>query len=353
MRISLVLLLTIATLCLSAQSRKGQLLLAGDTRASFRSFGAFGGNQFWDIGTSRVGFFLSDEILIGAEASLRTNLFSFQNPEDFRINPFLRYYFTELESQKFGYFIQFGIGTFGAFTDFGQTANFETDFHAGFGAEYAIASNLLAEGFLRYNAKAYGLNYTELSLRMNVLVGGEKKGAIAPLLPKDIMINPAGGNVQLGLREREGVSHLIADLTLEGGFMVSKHLLFEAGFLLERDAYRADPGNFEGVRDRPLITQLTGFLGGRILLPTDQLKPYALFRLSHFATTTGFDDEFGQGSTTNSTGLIGLGGGAFVFIADNVAFDFNFKRQLATRQQLFLDQWEGSAGLKIFLRQTK
>ena len=154
MRVALLLVLTAMALCLSAQSRKGQLLLAGDTKANALVVGGFGNNQLWDIGTSRIGYFVSDEILVGVEASLRTNLFAFQTPEDLRINPFLRYYFTELHRNKFGYFLQFGVGTFGAFSDFGQTANFETDFYAGFGAEYAVAPNLLAEGFLRYNAKA-------------------------------------------------------------------------------------------------------------------------------------------------------------------------------------------------------
>lgn len=349
MRSFLILLLTISTICLSAQSRKGQFLLAGDTRANYRGV-ALAGNQFWDIGTSRIGYFFTEDLLLGAEVSLRTNIFSFQTPEDLRVNPFLRYYISELAGDKTDFFVQFGVGTFGAFTDFGSTASFETDFHVGAGIDHAVAPNLLAEGLIRYNAKAFGLNYTEVSLRMNVLIGNETEDEDGPLRAKDIMFNPAGGNAQLGLRGREGVSHLIANLALEGGFMVTDHLLFEAGVLVERDAYRADPGNFEGVRDRPLITQFRGYVGGRFLLPFEGIKPYGQVRLSHFSSTVGYDDQFGRGSTTDASGQLGLGGGAFVFIAENIAFDLGFRRQLALRQ-FFLDQWEGSAGLKIFLRQ--
>lgn len=347
MRITLLLLLTAVSLCLSAQSRKGSLLLAGDTRANYRAI-SLASNQFWDVGTSRVGYFLTEDIVLGAELSLRTNIFAFQTPEDFRINPFFRYYISEITSEKMNYFVQLGIGTFGAFTDFGSAANFETDFHVGAGAEYTLAPNLLAEGLIRYNAKAFGLNYTELSLRMNVLIGKTKEQPSNQLLPRDIMFNPSGGNVLLGLRGRESVTHLIADLNLEGGFMVSKHLLFEAGFLVQRDAYRAEEVSFEGRRNRPLITQLRGYVGGRIFLPIDGVHAYAQARISHFSTTTGFDDEFGRRSTTDAAGQLGLGGGAMVFIAENVAIDFGLRRQLAMRQ-FFLDQWEGSAGLKVFI----
>ncbi len=347
--LSFIFLLIISSL--SAQSRKGSLLLAGDTGADVTAFSNVG-NQFWDAGSSRVGYFLLDELVIGAEVSLRTNLFAFQTPEDFRINPFVRYYLTELEGRKSTFFTQMGVGTFGAFSDFGSTASFETDFHVGAGAEYIVADNLLAEGLLRYNAKAFGLNYTELSLRINVLVGNGSGKTYMPLMAKDIMINPSGGNVQLGVRGREGVSHLIADLRLEGGVFLTNNLIFEAGFTLERDAYRADPGNFEGVRNRPRITEVDVYAGGRFLLPGERLRPYLQARISRFIQRTAFDDQSGQQPVTEGVNLFGLGGGALVFIAKNVAFDFSLRRELAL-QPFFLDQWRGSAGLKVFIAQTE
>lgn len=350
MRLFLSLIALLLTFSLAAQSRKGSLLLAGDTRADVRAATNIS-TQFWDAGSSRIGYFLLDELVLGAEISLRTNIFAFQTPEDFRINPFARYYLTEIEGRKTTLFTQIGFGTFGAFSDFGSTASYETDFHAGVGGELQIADNLLAEGLLRYNAKAFGLNYTELSLRINVLVGNGRGKTEMSLVAKDFMINPSGGNVQLGVRGREGVTHLIADLNLEAGMFLSNNFIFESGFNMERDAYRADPGNSEGVRDRPLITQITGYVGGRLLLPAEGVTPYVQTRLSHFSQTTGFDDQFGRRSSTQSTGQIGVGGGALVFIAKNVAFDLGLRRQFAL-QQFFLDQWEGSAGLKVFISHT-
>ena len=175
-KLLLLTLCLVLTLSLSAQERKGNWYLSGNTQLAYNSTKS-GDDTFSQqtegVGFSsfRSGYFITNRLLLGTrtEYASRSN-----DPNQFGgarnslvFQPFVRYYFLDAGAKPISFFGELGFGTIG----FGEGYGFETDFHLGLGAERALAPGVLATANLNYDANADGINYTNLVIGLNVLSG--------------------------------------------------------------------------------------------------------------------------------------------------------------------------------------
>lgn len=343
-------LITLALLCLtftlSAQSRQGKVLLSGNTSVSVSPVGGLDNGLSWNVNTARAGYFFTDRLLVGTDVDISTIYFNLDFIEQVKFKPFLRYYLANPSNKKINYFAQLGFGTIG---DFEFDTNYETDFHFGAGAEYRYSNDLSAEALLRYNANASGLNFTELSLRINTFIGGGNGKSVNPLLRGALMINPTGGSLQLGLRGRDNTSQFIGDLTLGGGFMVTDHLLVETEINFFRDALASDNVFLSRV-GVPRTTSFGTRVGGRYLLGKGRLRPFAMAGTSLAVFRRAFNDFNGIPITPLSTTTANayLGTGAFIGLTERVVFDGNVIYNAALSDNAN-SNWNLQLGLKVFL----
>lgn len=364
MRLFYALFFSLLAFPLSAQQRAGKVLVSGNTsvglteRNRVDNSGIFFGQPGdpnakvldWRVRSSRVGYHLTERLLFGTDAEVTTIFFNQEYREIIKLRPFARYYFSDRADRRFSFFGQLGFGTFG---DFEYNSSYETDFHFGAGVDYNYGNDLSAEALLRYNANASGLNYTELSIRINTYLGGGNGRPFSGLRKGAIMIDPTGGTLSAGFRGRDDVSRLIGELTVGGGYMITNHLLVEAGGSVCRDATNGnDVFGASGVLTSSSgNTELESYLGARGLLGRARLRPYLMGGVSYRSVRTdattfnGFDLAGETVSTTNAYG----GVGALYGITPRVMVDGGFSYHPALSDNA--DNFQRARlGLKIFLQ---
>lgn len=366
MRLNITLLLVLITLSAFSQSRKGHIYLSGNTSLSaeqisaeqasfFRQVPVIIGSRFiensdndafaWRAQSSRVGYFLTNRLMLGAELYFGSKITNGVDESNYFLNPFVRYYVTDRPGGEINFFAQLGFGTIG---DFGFGSNYETNLHLGVGAEVRLTGDVAASALLRYNANAWGLNYTEFELRLNTFLGGGLGSSVGPALVRgSIMINPSIGRILLGHRGRDETLNLITDLNVSGGYFLHDRLVVEAGLTINTDQI-SSAGQFKHI-------ETSSFIGARYL-PTlaFRLRPYLLGR-THFtfaevdrtllnvSTNTQFEDVRVQ-----SLLHLQAGGGVLVPLSDNVALDGEVLFAAPVSSEA-LREVRGRVGLKVFL----
>ncbi|MEM1358319.1 MAG: hypothetical protein AAGF89_08980, partial [Bacteroidota bacterium] len=321
------LFLLVLTLSLGAQSNKGSVYLAGNTNFSLTTVLDGSEESRVALQSARIGYFLSNRFLLGTDLYLgsRDNRQQFGSNSSYYLRPFLRYYLTNRGDNKLNYFGQLGLYTLG---DFGFGTNFETDFHFGAGVEIGLYEGLVATGLLRYRARAFGLNYTELELGLNVLLGGNQAGVAPFPVRGEILIDPAFGSLQFGSRKRvdEDVTHLIGNLRLNGLYFLSEKWLAEVGFAVNTSQYESNGSlSFERRDVGPNDLTIQTWIGARrILSQQGRLRPYLSSKLLLEAQRIERDDFFIGGRSVvikNTDEYAALGGGAFYYLSDRIALD--------------------------------
>lgn len=134
----------------TAQLQKGSTLVGGGIGNMGFGFGS-GGNFDIDL-TPRVGYFIQDNVAIGAKVN-----FGFQGQKDnntfnYAVNGFGRYYFGEKEFDtllKQGrWFAEAGVGLAGV-----KGAEVGFNFNFGPGYSYFLSDNVAIEGLVLYNGQ--------------------------------------------------------------------------------------------------------------------------------------------------------------------------------------------------------
>jgi len=131
-----------------AQTEKGTLLLGGNAGTNL----TFGGATAFYIGVAPdIGYFVNDDIAIGARVPLSLN-----KAEDYRnigygLVPFFRYYVQEMDDMLV--FITANIGFQGNSTKVGNNSNSATSIlgGAGMGVAYMLTKNIGIEGIFGYS----------------------------------------------------------------------------------------------------------------------------------------------------------------------------------------------------------
>jgi len=135
-----------------SQTESGTLLLGGGASTALN----FGGGTTFNIGISPdIGYFVEDNIAIGARVPL-----SLAAGEDYRmisygITPFVRYYFDQMDDMLI--FITANIGIDGMSTKIGGVSDSNTGFigGAGIGVAHMLTKNIGIEGIFGYSFMKY------------------------------------------------------------------------------------------------------------------------------------------------------------------------------------------------------
>ena len=279
----------------------------------------------WRAQSSHVGYFISHRLLLGADVYVGTKMTDGWDQSNYFLSPFVRYYATDRPEKGLNLFAQLGFGTVG---EYGSGSRFETNFHLGVGLEKRLTENVAASALLRYNARATGLNYTELALRINAFLGGQQPPSSRPLLAKNsLLLNPAVGSIRTGHRGRDNTLNVIADLNFSGGYFLTDQLLLEAGLALFANDFTSEGfSTLSGPRSSVDIHNDL-HLGVRYLpfIPS-RLRPYLLGRGSYsihnrtqtFVTTTFTNEEF---FTSTSEVHLQVGAGALYPLSGQLVLD--------------------------------
>ncbi|MEL7161116.1 MAG: hypothetical protein AAFN92_10180 [Bacteroidota bacterium] len=352
-------LFTLVLLCsclgLGAQSCKGKLYLSGNTHFRYgQETPVDNADRTATVQSSQIGYFISERLLMGTEFYLGPRLAQFGGNSNYYLRPFARYYFSS-PTKKARIFGQLGMLTVG---DFGFGNILETDFHFGAGAEITLTPDLVATGLLRYRAFASGLNYTELALDLNVLVGG--KAGPPTVFPSrgSFLLDPSFGSLQFGLRTRDNTSRVIGNLRLNGLYLLGDKLALEGGFALTTDRYKADGRiiRFEGVPSAQ-DAQLELWAGVRYFFSTNkrfqpylsaQFRYYSLQRTDEILITTSRGEDLLRREDLAINTYLNLGGGALFFLSERVAIDAAIYGQeaLSSGDESGV---QGRVGLKVIL----
>lgn len=344
MRFTLLPLLILFVISLNGQSEnKGKFYLSGNTSLTTNNNLVNGTGQI-SFSSSQLGYFFGDKWLVGAEVVAGSDEDLLDN-SPFTISPFARYYFLQKANTQF-----FGEAGFGTIGNFGFGSSFETDMHLGVGAERSFGDGIVGTVLLRYKAYASGLNYTELDLGLNVILGGKqaienfagrRKGAL--------LVDPTFGGIGFGLQKWNDAESLQIDLQLGIGYFLMEHLLVEAG-----GSITTENASYGGFASRDISsTEWNAYVGLRYFLPsaTGRLQPYAIVRASRerFSQEQGVIINFEPQKTTEfgTTGEAGLG--TLYYLTSKAALDFNLRYQ--KRLDLPADTGHGiggTLGMKVF-----
>ncbi|MEO0734071.1 MAG: hypothetical protein AAFZ52_14645 [Bacteroidota bacterium] len=342
----LTLFFCLFLLPLSAQSTKGKWYLSGNTSLELAFPYTARRIPASFVRSARIGYALSDRLLVGTDLYAGDQLSESGTNSHYFFRPFARYYFAPA-SKKLRLFGQVGAFTIG---DFAFGSKLETDFHLGGGAEMTVAADIVATGLLRYRARAQGIDYVELALGLNVLVG--KRGDALLKLPKkgSWMIDPSLGTLQFGQNGEGSFSQFLGNIRLYGLYYLSNSLALEAGFDLATDQFSFP---FTVTPDDTRNTYTTAWIGARKLFNTyRRFQPYlaARFRsdFGHFRQTfTGQGPDFPREVTTTQVYTsLDLGAGVQYFLSDRVVLDGNvfWRKALSGRGE------ENTSSLRIGLK---
>jgi hypothetical protein len=348
MRLTLLLSLLIAALNLNGQSEnKGRFYLSGNTSLTYANNfrGTFEQASFE---ANHLGYFFTNRLMIGAEVIAGTDEELYDN-SPFVISPFVRYYLPINRGKSTHFFAELGPGAFG---DFGFGSSFETDLYLGVGAERNFGDGVVGTARLRYKANASGLNFTELDLGLNFVLGGKQAWDGFAVQKRDkFLVDPNLGRVSFGHRGRDNTQELRLDLNVGIGYFFTKHLLVEAGYNAE--TINLDSDALVGFREFD-SSNWQAFLGLRYFLPTasGRLQPFLMARAHWAGDFTEIDRQFfGQTSSSDTNSFSELGAGTLYMLTKKTALDFSIRYQSeglglpAGRANAVV----GSVGLKVFL----
>ena len=251
LRTSLFVFCLLLTFALAAQTRKGNFYVAGGTTASYQFTNkpsTTGGDGLslnrpddltgFQATSFRSGYFLTNRLLVGTRVDYLNAAadqgYLFPESNRLSLKPFARYYILERGSAErpLAVFGELGFGTFAV----GRGDNYETDFHLGAGAELGLTAGVLGTANLNYNANAYGLNYTNLNVGLNVLTGQlSAPTATTRLRAGTITTNGQWLHLAYGRMERGEQQHtaLHLNLTPRLGYFVLDNLLIESSLNLD------------------------------------------------------------------------------------------------------------------------
>ncbi|MFT5999460.1 MAG: opacity protein-like surface antigen [Neolewinella sp.] len=346
MRLTLLFSLLIAALNLNGQSEnKGKFYLSGNTSFSYSTNfrNTFSQSAFE---STHLGYFLTNRLMVGAEVLAGTDE-DFYDDSPYIISPFIRYYLPVRLGGNTQLFAEGGFGTIGNFS-FGS--NFETDYFLGLGAERSFGDGVVGTARLRYKAKSLGLNFTELDLGLNFILGGKQNwDGFAAREKGGLLIDPDLGRISFGHRSRDNFRDLRLDLNVGLGYFLTQNLLVEAGYTAESiDVDRDGVGLQEiNTRDWEVFAGLRYFVSGT----GKRLQPYVLGRAGLAGTSLIIGDAtFGQQTTSDSFSYAEVGAGALYYLTKNVALDFSGRYQARFNTPAKnAERMTASAGLKVFL----
>jgi len=373
MRLLITLTFILSSLLVFGQSRKGHFYLSGNTSLSAErilpaeqttfgqfpatirgQFGEIEGESSWRARSSRIGYFVTNRLMVGTDLYVGTETTDGQDRGSYFLDPFVRYYVTNRPGKKVNYFAQLGFGTFG---EYGFGSNYETNFHLGAGAEVRLSDDVAASALLRYNAQASGLNYTELEIQLNAFIGGGLGKSAGPALVQgSLMIDPAIGSIQLGHRGRDEILNLITDLNVRGGYFLHDHWMVEAGFSVNTNQYSSGE-SFGGRLENEFSELEANALIGARFFPagSSRLRPYLLgrtnFSLNEQIRTPSFGSAAGlETRNTQSRLHLQAGAGALLSLSNHLALDAEvlYAAPVAGEAQR---EVRGRVGLKVFLHQ--
>ncbi|WP_020569584.1 outer membrane beta-barrel protein [Neolewinella persica] len=347
MRLTLLSLLLIAAINLTGQSEnQGKFYLSGNT--SFNYANNFQGTyEQASFESTYLGFFLTNKLLVGAEVIAGTDE-DLYDDSPFVISPFVRYYLPINRVKNTQFFAEVGFGTFG---NFGFGSSFETDFHFGVGAERNFGDGVVGTARLRYKANSSGLNYTELDLGLNFMLGGKQAWDGAAFRKQGaFLVDPTIGSIGFGHRSRGNLRDLRLNLNIGLGYFMTKNLLVEAGYNVETIDVDRDGVGFQEFNSR----DWQAYLGLRYFLPTAtrRWQPFVLARAGWAGASSGFDDPtFGPQSNSENSGFSELGAGTLYMLTKKAALDVSLRYQSEGLDAPAgsPNAMVGSVGLKVFL----
>ncbi|WP_116106594.1 hypothetical protein [Lewinella sp. IMCC34191] len=275
--------------------------------------------------SSPVGVFAFDRLLVGVRAGYSHTWYgdSFFNgaagsSENYRVNPFVRYYILAGEERKWNLFAELGFGTFGG----GNLPSFETDFHVGAGVDVPLLPGVVGTARLAYNANASGLNFTTLDVGGNLLLGQLNPVVEVPLAKgtwttQGRLINASFGHMRRG--NNNWTSYTYRFTPALGYFVLDGLLISSASSLTvtgEQNDLSSAWVTTRNERQHHLETELAAryypWRGGKLL-------PFA-------AVSVGFrysslDREDNPSDLQSSSTILAASAGISYFLGDNVALE--------------------------------
>lgn len=343
MKAPFTLFFILFTLTLSAQYEKGNWYLDGATNAGY---GHSLNNRAFSLSavsasSYRLGQFSTDRILVGMDISF-VSVFgqsSFTGVTNLELRPFARYYFPGSEQRKVSYFGEAGFGRVGLF---GGDQGFETDFHFGGGAEVSLRPGILGTASLRYNAYADGLNYTNLTLGLNVLTGQlENSGSAVSLSEGVISLRARLGAISYGRMSSNGLvdQSTIINLSPWMGYFISDRLMLEGGLGIFHQSANNEINEINVFRPEGEKTSSTSVgvnINLRYYLKKDgRLLPYLMAGGGFTFTNRSFRNDFGESSESTQTVPFRFGAGTSYFLSPYLALDAELAYERSNRISQF------------------
>ncbi len=330
----------LATLSLNAQYEKGNWYLNADaglqTVTSRLGVGDLLGSSF------SGGFFLENNLMLGARLELGSLLEDDLTTTHYRIEPFVRYYLPTDRVRRLRYFAEIGAGLL-------FERNLQVNLRGGIGAEYQLAPGIMATAGLRYNTvgenRPSGLT---LDFGVNLLFGdlertnqkgiGDRKGTF--------MLDASVGQITLG--KLDDVSLVSGAISLNGGYFLTNKLLLEGGVSFSAS-------NVEQTIGREFLSRSNRYsanLGLRYIFNEGKkFQPYLAAGLRYDYVSQYYESEgLSRVLDYNSSGLSADMKAGFLYnFNDRVALDVNMGYNPNISGGSGQSRVSGGVGLKVFL----
>ena len=253
--VCLLVFLSVTEICLAqVQYRQGTVYVDGASSLTLSNNKYLQPENTWSdpprpefnglaIASGPVGVFAFDRLLVGAYASYSYGWYgdnfldgSVGNYENYRVNPFVRYYLLAGDTRKWNLFAELGFGTFGG----GDLPSFETDFHLGAGIDVPLLPGVVGTARLAYNANASGLNFTTLNVGGNLLLGQFGALTYAPLAKGSWTTRGQLASASFGHMRRDGNDWYSFNYTFRPsvGYFLADGLLLAANISFSYDITR-------------------------------------------------------------------------------------------------------------------
>ncbi|MEM9928343.1 MAG: outer membrane beta-barrel protein [Bacteroidota bacterium] len=342
MRNCYLLLLFCFSFSLAAQYEKGTWYLDVNNQVQVvnTNFG------FGDLLESRLtgGFFLKNNLLVGAQLELGTLFGEGLNTSTHQVVPFVRYYFPAAQQRKLRWFAEAGAGL-------QFESNLQANVQLGAGAEYQIAPGIFATADLRYRSEVdRQLGGFSFNLGLNVRLGDAEteNGPLVAGQKGSFLLDGTFGSVSRSqLRTFDVFS---AGLAVRGGYFLTDNLLLEGGASIYASSVDSDSEiGFE--------SDLFGFsaqVGTSYLFNTGKrFRPYLAGGLrydnSEQDSRQVINDE-PRIFLFSDQGLSAYGRAGFLHqLNSRLALDVYFGTHLRLTGEGRDNQLSGGAGLKVFL----
>ncbi|CAH0999572.1 hypothetical protein LEM8419_00872 [Neolewinella maritima] len=370
----ILLICLLISIGLCGQTRKGNWYLSGNTAVAgqhvtgtqtsvYSPTAELYGRSNLSATSFRSGYFLSNRLLVGTRLDyLRTiarDYYVTNESNRLSLKPFVRYYILDGSSRRsLAVFGELGFGTI----SFGAGDRYETDFHLGLGAELPLAPGILGTANLNYDANAWGINFTNLTLGLNVLTGQlQDSPATAPLRRGTFTTSGRLGSVAYG-RNKSGddvAAELQVRLSPQLGYFILDGLLLEAAVTFDYRTYRSDSRyrfHYAAAFDSYALD--AGLTARYYVLQRGRLLPYAEVGLSYLQQRnhTGMRAVLVDGPKLRALPWR-AGAGLSYILSPQLALDLSGVYQRGTTKRL-RDSWtnnqpqrrlQGTVGLRFFL----